>query len=151
MARQDLLGTPDGVEIRVAGPDDADSFAKLWADGFEVVGDDRTAALNIRKGWFSLPDIYLYVASVDGAPAGIAALYLHDGVGYLNVGATLPAYRMRGIHMALVSRRVGDAMHEGCDVVMANTSGFATSSQNHMEHAGMTIAFTRITMVDRAS
>jgi hypothetical protein len=149
--RTDVPEAPAGVVIREIGRNEADSFAELWADGFEVAGDDRAAALNIRKGWFTLPENRLYVASADGAPAGMAAVYIQDGVGHLNVGATLPAFRERGIHLALVYRRIADAARAGCDLVMGDTGGFASTSQNNMERAGMRIAFTRLTMIDRAS
>jgi hypothetical protein len=141
---------PEGLEIRELGRDEVDAFAELWADGFEVAGDDRAAALNIRKGWFTLPENHLYVAYVGGAAAAMAALSIHDAIGHLNVGATLPAYRGRGIHLALAHRRVADSARTGCELVMGNIGGFGSTSQNNMERAGMRIAYTRVTMVDRA-
>jgi hypothetical protein len=143
------LALPAGLEIREVGHDWAGRFAELWADGFEITGDDRTAVLNIRKGWFTLPENHLYVAYVDGEPAAMAALNIHDRVGHLNVGATLPAFRGRGIHLALTYRRIADAASAGCDIVMGDTGGFGTISQNNMERAGLRIAYTRLTMVDR--
>jgi hypothetical protein len=141
---------PAELEIRELGSDEADAFAELWADGFEVAGDERAAALNIRKGWFTLPDNRLYVAYVSGAAAAVAALSIHGSIGHLNVGATLPAYRGRGIHLALAHRRSADAARAGCGLVMGNTGGFASTSQNNMERAGMRIAYTRVTMIDRS-
>jgi hypothetical protein len=142
---------PHDSEIREIGRDEADAFAELWADGFEVAGDDRAAALNIRKGWFTLPENHLYIAYVDGAPAGMAALSIYDGIGHLNVGATLPPFRERGIHLALTLRRVADAARAGCELIMGDTGGFASTSQNNMERAGLRIAYTRLAMIDRAS
>ena len=40
-------------------------------------------------------------------------------------------------------------LEAGCDLVMGNTGSFASTSQNNMERAGMRIAYTRVTMVDR--
>ena len=150
IARADEPPLPAGVEIRSWGADTADAFAELWADGFEIAGPDRAAALAIRTGWFTLPENHLYVAYADGAPAAMAALYVRDGVGHLNVGATLPAFRGRGLHLALVRRRVAEAARAGCELVIGDTGGFATTSQNNMERAGMRIAYTRVTMVDLA-
>jgi len=138
---------PD-VEIREIGPDQAARFAELWADGFEVAGDGRAAALQIRMGWFTLPENRRYVAYVGGVAAAMAALFIHDRVGHLNVGATLPAFRGRGIHLALTNRRVADAARAGCDLVIGDTGGFGTTSQNNMERAGLRIAYTRLTMVN---
>ena len=65
---------PEGLEIRELGRDEADAFAELWADGFEVASDDRAAALNIRKSWFTLPEYRLYVGYVGGAAAALATM-----------------------------------------------------------------------------
>jgi hypothetical protein len=140
----------DDLEIREIGRHEASAFAELWADGFEIAGDDRAAALNIRKGWFMLPENRLYVAYIGGVAAGMAALSIHGRIGHLNVGATLPVYRGRGIHLALTTRRIADAALAGCELVMGNTGGFASTSQNNMERAGLRIAYTRVTMIDRA-
>lgn len=150
LPRSDEPRLPDGAEIRELGPAGADLFAELWASGFEVGGADRAAALAIRKGWFTLRENHLYVAYVGGAPAAMAALYLHEGLGHLNVGATLPPFRGRGLHLALTYRRIADAARAGCDLVMGDTGGFATTSQNNMERAGLRIAYTRVTFADPA-
>jgi hypothetical protein len=136
------------VEIHEIGPEEAARFAELWADGFQVSGEGRRAALQIRMGWFVLPENRRYIAYVDGIAAAMAALHIHDGVGHLNVGATLPAFRGRGIHLALTHRRIADAAAAGCDLVIGDTGGFATTSQNNMERAGLRIAYTRVTMVN---
>jgi hypothetical protein len=151
-----LFGAPDvtpseqeHVEIREIGPEQAGYFAELWADGFQVSGDGRAAALQIRMGWFMLPENRRYVAYVDGVAAAIAALYIHNRIGHLNVGATIPAFRGRGVHLELTRRRIADAAAAGCDLVIGDTGGFATTSQNNMERAGLQIGYTRLTMVNR--
>ena len=136
------------IGIREIGPDEAARFAELWADGFEIAGAGRAAALQIRMGWFTLPENRRYVAYVDGVAAAMAALFVHDGVGHLNVGATLPAYRGRGIHFALTNRRIADAAKAGCDLVIGDTGAFGSTSQNNMERAGLRIAYTRVTMLN---
>ena len=141
----------DSLEIREIGPDEAARFAELWADGFEIAGTGRVAALQIRMGWFTLPENRRYVAYVDGVAAALAALFIHNGVGHLNVGATLPTFRGRGIHLALTNRRIADAIKAGCDLLIGDTGGFGTTSQNNMERAGLRIAYTRLTMVNATS
>jgi hypothetical protein len=148
MASSKAAEMQGSVEIREIGADEAAHFAELWADGFEVAGPERDIALQIRMGWFTLPENRRYVAYVDGAAAAMAALFIHDRIGHLNVGATLPAFRGRGIHRALTSRRVADAAKAGCELVIGDTGGFGTASQNNMERAGLRIAYTRVTMVN---
>jgi hypothetical protein len=99
-------------------------------------------------GWFTLPENRRYVAYAGGVAAAMAALFIHDGIGHLNVGATLPAYRGRGIHLALTNRRIADTAKAGCDLVIGDTGGFGSTSQNNMERAGLRIAYTRVTMLN---
>jgi GNAT superfamily N-acetyltransferase len=48
----------------------------------------------------------IFLAEVDGRPAGTGALFLADGVGWLDWGATDPAFRSRGIQRALLAHRL---------------------------------------------
>lgn len=77
--------------------------------------------MNIRKGAFSAPGSLRYIAYVSADPAVMAGLYVHDDIGYLSGGATLPAFRKHGCHTALTQRRVLDAEEAGCDLII----GFA--------------------------
>jgi hypothetical protein len=43
---------------------------------------------------------------------------------------------------------VADAAKAGCELVIGDTGGFGTTSQNNMERAGLRIAYTRLTMVN---
>jgi len=148
LASSPIVEVQDSIEIHEIGPDEAVRFAELWADGFEIAGAGRASALQIRMGWFTLPENRRYVAYVDGVAAAMAALFIHNGVGHLNVGATLPTFRGRGIHLALTNRRIADAIKAGCDLLIGDTGGFGTTSQNNMERAGLRIAYTRLTMVN---
>ena len=142
------ISPPGDIEIRAVGPEQAELVATLWADGFEVpAGDDRETIRNIRKGWFTIPENHCYVAYVSGRPAAMAALYIQDGIGFLNVGATLPPYRRRGCHAALTRRRIADAAEAGCDLIIGHT-GFGLVSQNNEERAGLRVAFTPVSWMD---
>jgi len=142
-------GLPPGVVVREIGNAEADAFAGLWAAGFEVTDPDhREASTRIRAGWFRMPENRLYVADVDGEPAGIAARYVSDGMGFLNVGATLPAHRGRGLHAALTARRIADAARVGCELVISET-GYGTISHVHMQRAGMCLAYNDLVWRDQ--
>jgi hypothetical protein len=139
------------VTIREIFQDEIDLFLDLWADGFEFPrGTDTETIKGIRKGAFSIPGNRLYVAYVDNTPAAMAGLYMKDGIGNLSGGATLPAFRKRGCHIALTRRRITDAAKAGCDLVIGHTGSFASQSQNNMERAGLRIAYTMITWMDGA-
>lgn len=135
---------PDGLDIDMVGPDQADRLADLWAEGFSISGEQRELARLIRRASFQAPDNHGYIAYVEGVPAAMAALYIHDGIGFLNVAATLPAYRQRGIHAALTRRRVADALAAGCDLLVGHTARSATTSQNNMERRGLHVAYNQL-------
>jgi hypothetical protein len=143
-----LSPPPDGVEVREVGPEAQAQVAGLWAEGFGIPPDEPGEVMRrIRQGAFALPENRRYIALVGGQPAGMAALYVKDGVGFLNVGATLPPYRHRGCHRALTHQRLADALAAGCDLVIGHT-GFGGTSQNNLERMGLRIAYNRISWVD---
>ena len=55
------------------------------------------------------------------APAGAGALYVHEGVGWLGFGATLPEFRGRGAQSAILAARIEDARRQGCREVTTET------------------------------
>jgi hypothetical protein len=143
-----LPEAPEGVEVREVGPEMQEQIAGLWAEGFEIPPDAEGITMRrIRQGAFAVPENRRYIAWVAGRPAGMAALYVKDGVGFLNVGATLPPYRHRGCHRALTRQRLADALAAGCDLVIGHT-GFGGTSQNNEERMGLRIAYNRISWVD---
>jgi len=141
---------PEGVQIQEVSKNEVDLVTQLWADGFELSSRaDSDAIMNLRKGSFLVPNNHLYVAYVDNTSVAMAALYIHDRIGYLNVGATLPAFRKRGCHSALTARRIRDAAQAGCDLLMGYIGTFGSISQNNMEREGMRIAYSVLTWVER--
>ena len=96
---------------------------------------------NVRP-WLGEPGWSLYLARVDGRPAAAAILFVHDGVGYFADSATDPAFRGRGLHAALLRRRLADASAAGVDFVCSGADFLSTSHRN-MERAGMRLLFLR--------
>jgi len=126
-------------------------FTALWADGFAIPDDPQRATLKTLRGaHFAVPGNQLYLALVDGRPAAIAALYICDRIGYLNVGATLPAFRGRGCHTVLTARRIADAAQAGCEWVIGLVSPFGGISQQHFQRAGLQLAYNTLTLLRHA-
>lgn len=132
-----------GVELRVCeSATDVETAARLYPVGFEMSGDwigfmaDSVRAVAGQPGWT------IYLATVDGKPAGTALLYVAEQVGVLAGAATLPEARGRGAQKALIFRRIADAAAAGCDLICSQT-GNGTVSQNNMEKAGLRIAYTK--------
>jgi ribosomal protein S18 acetylase RimI-like enzyme len=62
-----------------------------------------------------------YVAYDGDDPAGAAALYVHDGTGYLCFAATKPEHRRKGAQGALLAARIRDAAEAGCKRLVTET------------------------------
>jgi GNAT superfamily N-acetyltransferase len=99
------------------GPERADDFASVVAGGFGMPDWAKPLAANVvgRPGWSC------YVAYDADAPAGAGALYVHEGVGWLGLGATLPQFRGRGAQSALLAARIEGARRQGCREITTET------------------------------
>jgi GNAT superfamily N-acetyltransferase len=96
---------------------------------------------NVR-GWLSQPGWSLYLARADGRAAAAATLFMHDKVGYCADAATDPAFRGRGLHTALLARRIRDASAAGADFICGGAV-FLSNSHRNMERIGMRVQFVR--------
>ncbi len=86
--------------------------------------------------------VHLFIAEIDGEPAGAAGLFVHGGVGGLGPGCVLPAFRNRGVHAALIAARARMAAELGCDVVSGWARQDGTSERN-MVRMGLSRIWTR--------
>ena len=106
------------VEVRVAEPDDARTFAALHGGNERWV---KRLSLSSTLAGMHEPGNTFYIGYVEGQP--VATLHLlRDGstAGLYAVG-TAKAYRRRGVSAALMARAVGDAQTAGCDLVCLST------------------------------
>jgi GNAT superfamily N-acetyltransferase len=110
---------PDGVAVRRAEPGDLDAAIMpmstlIWdhqAGPPAFTGLTPPPEADVRKSWaesFELPDDMLFIAELEGRPAGFVLLYPDDpdvGAGpqhvRLSTQATVPALRGRGVGTAL--------------------------------------------------
>lgn len=133
---------PSGVElVRVSSEQEAAVVAELYPVGFDLPGWDNFSRDLISAMW-RRPQWRVYLALVDGTPAGMATLYVADGVGCLESACTLPQFRGRGVQTALIRQRLADAAGAGCDLVVSQT-GSGTVSQHNMERCGLRVAYSK--------
>jgi hypothetical protein len=109
---------PTTLRIDEVGPERAGDFALAACEGLGLPPALRPwrAALVGRPGWRT------YVAYDGSVPAASGALYCRDGLAWLGVGATIPAWRRQGAQGALIARRIADALAAGCRDIVADTS-----------------------------
>jgi GNAT superfamily N-acetyltransferase len=118
------------LEVREVEPE---LFARVFV---RAVGAPDGARGSIER-WSAR----LYVAFVDGAPAGAAALTVADRIGHLANAATIPALRGRGAQTALIRRRILDAAAAGCTLISTGTS--SPTSRRNLERAGLREAYRK--------
>ena len=69
-------------------------------------------------------------------------LALTDGLAYLAAASTLPTFRGRGVHRALIARRLEDAADAASELVTGQAAFHSTSHRNQ-ERAGLMLAHVR--------
>jgi len=132
----------DLVVVKVA-LEQADDFATVVAGGFGMPDWSKPLAANVvgRVGWSC------YVAYDADTPAGAGALYLHQRIGWLGFGATLPQFRGRGAQSAILAARIEEARRLGCATVTTETGeieeGRPSSSYRNIVRAGFREAGVR--------
>ena len=130
--RRDGGGALPLVERVDAG--DAMLFARTLLSGHvETFWDHEAQAIASLAG---SENVTCYMARVDGEPAAAAILAYDDGLAYLANASTLPAFRNRGCHGALLHARLDDAVRAGYDEVIALAAIGSTSHRN-MERRGL--------------
>jgi hypothetical protein len=139
---------PDGVTVEQIPTDDPaqrGEYIRVYGAGFapaqrlEDMDPMIRAELDER---YQNPDFRLYLARVDGQPAGVASLYVRDGIGYLSGTSTLASLRGRGAQSAMIARRTREAAHLGCELVAAQAV-FGSVSQRNLERAGLRLAYQK--------
>lgn len=98
------------LSIRRIGPDQATTFARIVCDAFDL-GDAAVpwvAALAGRERW------HLFMCFHGDEPAGTGALFMDNGCGWTDFGATAPKFRQRGSQAALLAARINHAIELGC-------------------------------------
>jgi ribosomal protein S18 acetylase RimI-like enzyme len=145
-----LIGKPgadgrgdDGAAVeRVITAEALEDYLDAYVAGWGLAEKDHAQFKHNVRPWLDQAGWSLYLARVNGRPAAAATLYIHDGIGYLADSATDPSFRRRGLHIALLQRRMYDAGVAGASLVFSGATPFSTSHRN-MERVGMRLQFTR--------
>jgi len=105
------------LEIRPARAGDAAAFGRIEADAFDL-GEAGAPWLALLVG---RPDWHVYMSFDGNQPAGCGALFVREGIGWLDWGATAPDFRGRRSQQALLRRRILDALDLGCRLIVTAT------------------------------
>jgi Acetyltransferase (GNAT) domain len=110
------FAAPD-VEIVEVGDAEEEPFGMIAATGFGLPAWAATFFANLPEH----RDWRCYVARVEGEAQACAAMHLHDGVAEFGIAATLEPARGRGCQLALLHRRILDAIEAGCRTLFVET------------------------------
>ena len=135
---------PDGVRVRVAGPEDGSLWGEISSKGWthehpELLDFSLNAAAISAAREHSIS----FLAEIDGQAGATGSLCIHDGVAVFAGAATVPEMRRRGLQSALLEERMRYAVDHGCDLAMMVAEA-GSESQRNAERKGFQIAYTRL-------
>lgn len=131
------------LSVREIGREHGAAFAQIVCSGFDL-GDAAIpwlAKLPGRDGW------HVFMTFAADTPAGVGALFVRDGFGWTDYGATAPEFRRRGSQGVVMAARLARALALGCRQVFTCTGvavpGDPQHSYNNILKAGFTEAYVR--------
>jgi GNAT superfamily N-acetyltransferase len=110
---------PNEFSIRDVLAEERESFLLSYLRAFEARPERFAHALRNMRHLFGVTDLLCLMAWQGKQPSGVGVLYRAGKVAGLCAGATLPEYRRRGCHAALLTARIRLAEEQGCDEVFA--------------------------------
>jgi GNAT superfamily N-acetyltransferase len=137
---------PPGVQVRVAGPEEAELWIRTVSRGFAGREELRPEDLEIATPNFYMSGGTCFLAWVDGEPAGGGAMATCQGLAAFFSASTRPALRGRGVQTALLHARLAAAAAAGCDLATVQTAPGNASGRN-VERCGFRLAYTKVALV----
>jgi GNAT superfamily N-acetyltransferase len=127
---------------RIRAATDLHAWARASAGGFldggAVTPDDAFLALTIADS-----DGVIAVEGIeDGAIASTGAMDVREGCSALFAASTMPGFRRRGWHVALITDRIARARDAGARFLRATARPGSTSERN-FHRCGFTTLYTR--------
>jgi GNAT superfamily N-acetyltransferase len=131
----------DRPQIRLAGPDEAELWARTAADGWRSEGPEL-ADFIFEFGKISTQRALSFLAEIDGRAVATGSLILHEDVALLAGASTVPDARGQGAQTALLHARLRYAAEQGCTVATIGALP-GSQSQRNAEKQGFRVAYTR--------
>lgn len=135
-------GQHDDVRAREAMPDEEQLWAQTVAHGFVETTDVSPPMRNIFLTAFHTAGTHCFVAEQNDTIIGGGSMSIRDRIAALAGASTLPDYRKRGAHGALLDYRLRFAAMRGCELATIMTLP-GSASQRNAERHGFQVAYTR--------
>jgi len=140
---EDPPEAPTDLRIEQVDESSAPAFAEVLSQSFAWPAWVGTWIANTigRPGW-------LHYMAFDGMrPVATAALFHEGPHAWLSWASTLPDYRRRGAHAALLTRRIVDARECGCSLLTMETAEHTLTrpsvAHQNVIRAGFRVAYLR--------
>jgi GNAT superfamily N-acetyltransferase len=137
---------PSQARVRQALPAESELYAQTVVSGFLSRHDLNDEELMLGRILFGMPHAKALLAEIDGEAAGGCGISIRSGVASCFGDATLPVFRGRGVHTAMICARMAEAIRAGCDLMTAGTQPGSVSQRNY-QRLGFVVAYSKITMV----
>jgi GNAT superfamily N-acetyltransferase len=134
---------PNGLDIRVARPDELDLWVMTVAQGFAENYPVTHELLSVMKMFAMGKNTECYLARIDGRVAGGATLAVRGSVAGLFGASTLPEFRKRGVQTALLHTRLRRAAETGCKLAVSLAQP-GSNSQRNITRLGFQTLYTRV-------
>jgi len=112
------IGVNAEVDVRIAGPDDAATFASIHAGREKWL---RRLSLQTTLTAMLDEGNTFYIGYVAGQAAGVCHLLRDGATAGIYAVTTMPAFRGRGLASTLIARAIADARAAACDVICLST------------------------------
>jgi len=131
------------IDVRLVQPNEIESFIDLYQTAF---GDPALSQIEVQavRAWLEREsaNLHLCMALIGGQPVAVAVLYTKNGLCLLADAATLPEFRGRGCHWAMIQHRMAEAARRHCELVTSFVA-FGSPSHHNLERAGLRVAYTK--------
>ena len=118
------------LEVRLVDGEFGDAFGRIVATGFDMgeASIPALARLTERPKW------RIFMGFADGQPAAAGALFVDQGIGWCDFGATSSKFRRRGGQRAMLAARIKAARDLGCDLIATETGEAVEGDPQHSYH-----------------
>ncbi len=134
------------VRVRRTTPDQFAQWIAVVARGFVEQSERPLLVTDIYETFRRMPEIGCFLATIEEQPAGGAALACEGGVAHLFGASTLPSFRGRGVHAALLRERLATAAAAGCDLACLGAQPDGPAHRNALR-AGFEVVADHTAMI----
>ncbi|HEV3311307.1 MAG TPA: GNAT family N-acetyltransferase [Chloroflexota bacterium] len=138
---------PPGVTVEELANLDDGSFSWVLLESFEMPIEVKDWVMKLA----AFDGVTNFLGRVEGRPAGTGMLVEESGVAGLYSGGVLEQFRRRGLHRALIAKRVETAFSRGHDLLMSETEAEGNQSFRDLARQGFEIAYRHENWGERAS